>query len=174
MRVRQVGPDDWVVWRLLRQRSLIEDPQAFAASVDRWTGDQDVEQNWRARLAAPGACFVAEHGASPVGMAAIRPNDPSHPHLQGSREVPPSSGQAEDDGHQLISMWVAPAARGHGVGRALVGRVIAAAGGRPLWLRVMDGNATAVRLYQRCGFMLDDADPDAEGCRAMHRSRTGS
>ncbi len=150
MRVREVGPDDWVVWRLLRQRSLLEDPQAFAASVERWTGDQDREDNWRARLAAPGACFVAEHGAAPVGMVAIRPDD-------------------EGDGQQLISMWVAPSARGRGVGRALVGRVISAVAGKPLWLRVIDGNGTAIRLYQRCGFVLDDADPDAEGCRAMHR-----
>ena len=151
MRVREVGPDDWVVWRLLRQRSLTQDPQAFAASVENWTGDQDREENWRSRLAEPGACFVAEHGAAPVGMVAMRPND-------------------EDDGQQLISMWVVPAARGRGVGRALVGRVIAAAAGRPLWLRVLDGNATAIRLYERCGFVLDDADPDAEGCRAMHRT----
>ena len=151
MRVREVGPDDWVVWRLLRQRSLTQDPQAFAASVENWIGDQDREENWRSRLAEPGACFVAEHGAAPVGMVAMRPND-------------------EDDGQQLISMWVVPAARGRGVGRALVGRVIAAAAGRPLWLRVLDGNATAIRLYERCGFVLDDSDPDAEGCRAMHRT----
>jgi ribosomal protein S18 acetylase RimI-like enzyme len=149
MRVREVGPDDWVVWRLLRQRSLTEDPQAFASSVERWAGDRDSEENWRARLAEPGACFVAEHGSAPVGLVAIRPDEEGH-------------------GHQLISMWVAPAARGHGVGRALVGRVIAAAAGRPLWLRVLDGNATAIRLYERCGFVLDDSDPDAEGCRAMH------
>jgi RimJ/RimL family protein N-acetyltransferase len=149
MRVREVGPDDWVVWRLLRQRSLTEDPQAFAASVELWTGDQDREENWRSRLAEPGVRFVAEHGAAPVGLVAMRPND-------------------DDDGQQLISMWVAPSARGHGVGRALVGRVISAAAGRPLWLRVLDGNETAIRLYQRCGFVLDAADPDAEGCRAMH------
>jgi ribosomal protein S18 acetylase RimI-like enzyme len=156
MRVREIGPDDWVIWRLLRQRSLIEDPQAFAASVTRWTGEQDREESWRARLAAPGSCFVAEHGAgqagaAPVGMVGVVPND-------------------DDDGHQLISMWVAPAARGRGVGRALVGRVISAVAGQPLWLRVMDGNETAIRLYQRCGFVLDDGNPDGEGCRAMHRS----
>jgi ribosomal protein S18 acetylase RimI-like enzyme len=150
MRVREVGPDDWMVWRLLRQRSLLEDPQAFAASVERWTGDQDTEDNWRARLAAPGACFVAEHGAAPVGMVAIRPDD-------------------DGDGQQLISMWVTPSARGRGVGRALVGRVISEVAGKPLWLRVIDGNKTAIRLYQRCGFVLDDSDPDAEGCRAMRR-----
>lgn len=156
MRVREVGPDDWAVWRLLRQRSLVEDPQAFSASVERWTGDQDHEENWRARLAAPGACFVAEHGAAvgaaaPVGLVAMRPND-------------------DDDGQQLISMWVAPSARGRGGGRALVGRVISATAGRPLWLRVLDGNETAIRLYQRCGFVLDDGDLDAEGCLAMRRS----
>jgi ribosomal protein S18 acetylase RimI-like enzyme len=151
MRVREVGPDDWVIWRLLRQRSLVEDPQAFAASVERLTGDQDTEENWRARLARPGARFVAEHGAAPVGMVAVRPND-------------------GDDGQQLISMWVAPHARGHGVGRALVGRVVSAVAGKPLWLRVIDGNESAIRLYQRCGFVLDESDPDDEGCRAMHRS----
>ena len=156
MRVREVGPDDWVVWRLLRQRSLEDDPQAFAASVERWTGDQDREENWQSLLAGPGKYFVAEHGASqggaaPVGLVAMRPND-------------------DDDGQQLISMWVAPSARGRGVGRALVGRVISAAAGQPLWLRVLDGNETAVRLYQRCGFVLDDSDPDAEGCRVMRRS----
>ncbi len=151
MRVREVAPEDWVIWRLLRQRSLVEDPQAFAASVERWTGEQDREENWRSLLAGPGAFFVAEHGAAPVGMVAIRPDD-------------------DDDGQQLVSMWVAPAARGRGVGRALVGRVISASAGKPLWLRVIDGNQTAIRLYQRCGFVLDDGDPDAEGCRAMHRT----
>jgi GNAT superfamily N-acetyltransferase len=159
MRVREVGPDDWVVWRLLRQRSLIEDPQAFSSSAERWTGDRDTEENWRARLAEPGACFVAEHGAAPVGLVAMRPDDVGDPST--------GSGQGRQ---QLTSMWVVPSARGHGVGRALVGRVVAAAAGRPLWLRVLDGNATAIRLYQRCGFVLDDADPDAEGCRAMHRT----
>jgi ribosomal protein S18 acetylase RimI-like enzyme len=148
MRVRKIGPDDWVVWRLLRQRSLTEDPQAFAASVDRWTGDQDREENWRSRLAEPGSSFVAEHGAAPVGLVGMRPD-------------------SDDDGLQLTSMWVATSARGRGVGRALVGRVIAEAAGRPLWLRVLGGNETAIRLYQRCGFVLDDTDPDAEGCRAM-------
>lgn len=150
MRVREVGPDDWMVWRLLRQRSLQEDPQAFASSVQRWTGDQDTEDHWRARLAQPGACFVADHGIAPVGMVAMQPDH-------------------EGDGVQLSSMWVVPAARGRGVGRALVGRVIAEAAGRPLWLRVIDGNETAIRLYQRCGFVMDEADPDDEGCRAMRR-----
>jgi ribosomal protein S18 acetylase RimI-like enzyme len=149
MKVREVGPDDWPVWRLLRQRSLTEDPQAFAASTEHWTGDLDTEERWRARLTQPGACFVAEHGTAPVGMVAWRPRD--------------------DGGAELISMWVAPGVRGRGVGRALVGRVVAETAGRPLRLRVMDGNDDAIRLYQRCGFVLDACAADDEGCRVMHR-----
>ncbi len=150
MRVREVGPDDWVVWRLLRQRSLAEDPQAFSASAHESQRD-DHEEAWRDALAAPGhRFFVAEHGSAPVGMVAMRPDD-------------------EGDGQQLTSMWVAPSSRGRGVGRALIGRVVAEAAGRPLWLRVIDGNETAIRLYQRCGFVLEDGDADGEGCRAMRR-----
>lgn len=152
MQVRQVGPDDWETWRLLRQRSLSHDRQAFSASTQQWTGDRDTEQNWRDRLAAPGACFVAEHGRNPVGMVAIHPQD--------------------DGDQQLISMWVVPGVRGRGVGRALIGRVIAEAAGGPLHLRVMAANAEAVRLYQRCGFVLAGGEPDAEDCLLMrHRPR---
>ena len=84
MRVREVGPDDWVVWRLLRQRSLAEDPQAFASSVAASRqGSTTARRPGAARLAAPGRrFFVAEHGSAPVGMVAIRPDD-------------------EGDGHQL-------------------------------------------------------------------------
>ena len=153
MKVREVGPDDWVIWRLLRHRTLIEDRAAFAESVQLWTGDDDSKESWRARLSGPVRNFVAEHGAAPVGTISMRPDD-------------------DGEGQQLTSMWVVPSSRGRGVGRALVGRVVAEAAGRPLWLRVIDGNETAIRLYQRCGFVLDDADPDAEGCRAMRRSST--
>lgn len=148
MRVREIGPDDWVVWRLLRHRTLVEDRDAFAESVQPWTGDDDTEDAWRARLATPGRRFVAEHGSAPVGTVAVRPDE-------------------DGDSLQLTSMWVVPGVRGRGIGRALVGRVIATAGGRPLWLRVMNGNAGAIRLYERCGFVLEDGDPDSEGCRAM-------
>jgi RimJ/RimL family protein N-acetyltransferase len=33
----------------------------------------------------------------------------------------------------------------------------------------MDGNDDAIRLYQRCGFVLDACAADGEGCRGMHR-----
>lgn len=150
-RIVEIGPDDWRSWRQLRLRSLSEDPQAFASSTARWTGDLDSEARWRDRLAAPGACFVAFDASTPVGMAGATPGD--------------------DGSVQLVSMWVVPAARGRGIGSALVSAVIEwvreAAAGPAIGLRVMDGNQAASWLYQRSGFGFVTDAVDAEGCRAM-------
>jgi ribosomal protein S18 acetylase RimI-like enzyme len=146
--VRLVGPDDWADWRLLRQRSLSEDPDAFSSSTTMWTGDNDTEQRWRDRI-ADGPCFIAYDDGNPVGMVA---------------------GRVVDGVAELISMWVAPEARRRGIGRALIERVIDWSAGRPLGLRVMDGNQAAVTAYERHGFVLQDGT-DAEGCRRMLRPR---
>ena len=160
--IREACPDDWAVWRELRLRSLHEDPQAFASSVTAWTGVRDTEANWRERLASDGVCLIAYVDDHPVGMA---------------------GGMPVADGIELISMWVAPEARGKGAGRALVDGVLAWAAHQganaPLQqgsdspsirLRVMDGNGSAIVLYEECGFVLEPGCPDAEGCRAMTHS----
>ena len=142
--IRHVGPDDWTDWRMMRQRSLTEDPQAFSSSTAMWTGDNDTEARWRERL-ADGPCFIAYDGERPIGMVA---------------------GRIVDNRAELISMWVGAEARRRGVGRALIQTVIAWANGRPLRLRVMDGNAAAVDAYAQQGFVLQDGCDD-EGCRLM-------
>lgn len=152
VRIRAVGPDDWADWRLMRHRSLTEDRDAFSSSTAMWTGDRDTEANWRTRLGAPGACFVAYEGAVPVGMVGAQP--------------------VEDGGVALISMWVAGEARGHGTGGRLIDAVIAWSGDRPLSLRVMDGNGAAVRAYESRGFVLESACADGEGCLSMTRPGT--
>lgn len=56
---------------------------------------------------------------------------------------------------ELISMWVAPTARGRGVGAALVLDVeqwARSVGAQVLRLDVADGNRAASRLYRRNGF----------------------
>ena len=74
--------------------------------------------------------------------------------------------------HELLGMWVAPAARGTGVADRLVDAVARHAGaGAPLHLRVMAGNDVGVRFYTRCGFVVTDPEPDAEGCLSMIRAR---
>jgi ribosomal protein S18 acetylase RimI-like enzyme len=56
---------------------------------------------------------------------------------------------------RLAAMGVAPEARGQGVGRWLMERLIEEAcgrGERAMTLEVIEQNAAAVRLYERCGF----------------------
>ena len=144
--VRLADPDDWAHWRELRQRSLTEDPDAFSSSTAMWTGANDTEERWRARI-SDGPCFLAYDEKQPVGMVAGRVVD----------------GRAE-----LISMWVAPEARRRGIGHALIKCVVEWAAGLPLSLRVMDGNVPAVTAYERGGFVLQDG-VDHEGCRRMLR-----
>lgn len=146
--VRQVGPDDWRDWRLLRQRSLSEDPSAFSSSTTAWTGPNDTEKRWRSRL-ADGACFIAYTDATPIGMVA---------------------GMTGADGaNQLISMWVAPGARRQGIGARLIDSVIAWNGDGPLSLRVIDGNSAAILAYEDRDFVMLDGVADNEGCRTMLR-----
>ena len=57
----------------------------------------------------------------------------------------------------LISMWVAPKSRGQGLGRRLVTAVVdwATVSEKPeLSLLVIEGNAAAIALYEKCGFVL--------------------
>lgn len=153
--IRVLTPDDWSVWRHLRLAALGEAPHAFASRLADWTGDADAEERWRGRLAIPGShnavAMLDGHG---VGMASGVPT--SHP---GTVEI--------------ISMWVAPDARGRGVGDALVGDVerwARSEGARALRLCVAEGNPEAEALYRRHGFRftgeLGDVMPDG-----VHRER---
>lgn len=59
---------------------------------------------------------------------------------------------------EIKGLAVAPAARRHGVGRALLHAAIAAAreaGARRLTLRVLSANAPAQALYAACGFEVE-------------------
>jgi ribosomal protein S18 acetylase RimI-like enzyme len=95
------------------------------------------------------------------------------------------SGMVPDRGGtvELISMWVAPFARGRGVGDALVGAVIRWAedcGARRVALRVAEGNDHATALYRRHGFvdhaLVEGSSADGPDERKMVREtdrRTG-
>jgi GNAT superfamily N-acetyltransferase len=134
--LRVLTPDDWRVWRALRLRALGTDPGAFGSRLADWQGEGDREERWRGRLAHPGSLnLVAELGGVGVGMA---------------------SGIPGEDVPELISMWVAPEARGRGVGDALVAAIVAWAvdrGAVALGLAVVADNEPAVRLYVRHGFV---------------------
>ena len=81
--------------------------------------------------------FVAVHDGEDVGI--VRCASDEHQH----------------DTAWLMSMWVAPEARGQGVGNALIDAVIAharASGAIRLLLDVGDHNQQAIALYARKGF----------------------
>ena len=62
--------------------------------------------------------------------------------------------RAADEG-EILNLGVTPARRGHGVGRALVERVLAllaASDVRAVYLEVRESNAVARRLYRSLGF----------------------
>ena len=91
--------------------------------------------------------MIASLDGTPVGMAGGFPE--------------------EESGAELVSMWIAPAGRGKGVGDALIAAVGAWAhgiGATVLKLSVADGNDPAHKLYLRNGFAdtdeLGDLMPD--------------
>jgi GNAT superfamily N-acetyltransferase len=79
---------------------------------------------------------VAEAGGEVIGTVGAGPSD--------------VTGTAA-----LTALWVAPAARGRGVGEALVNAVFEwakAAGCEQVMLWVVEGNSAAESLYRRTGF----------------------
>jgi ribosomal protein S18 acetylase RimI-like enzyme len=146
LHLRLLTADHWPVWRSLRLAALAESPGAFGSRLADWLGEGDREDRWRARLSISGSRnVVAELRGEPAGMASGVPLAP-FPHGR-----PPH----EPGAVELISLWVAPSARGRGVADALVEDIAAWATGLrspAVWLSVRESNAPAIALYRRRGF----------------------
>ncbi|WP_416563063.1 GNAT family N-acetyltransferase [Nocardia testacea] len=128
--VRQLEVADWAVFRHIRLRSLADAPHAFGSTLD--TARRRAERDWRALLVGR-TQFLAVVADTAVGTV----------------------GVTGDDGEfHLISMWVAPEARGTGVADLLLHAVLehAGVGGGRIRLEVTEGNIAAERLYLRHGF----------------------
>jgi ribosomal protein S18 acetylase RimI-like enzyme len=134
--LRTLGTDDWVVWRELRLEALREAPGAFSSTLAQWQGAGDTETRWRALLSTVALNVVADLDGKSAGMV--------------------SATAADRDGTvELISMWVAPFARGRGVGDSLIAAVVEWALERTaarISLAVVESNERAVALYRRHGF----------------------
>lgn len=135
--VRRVRPDEWEALRDLRLRALATDPDAFGDTHERAMTDDDA--TWRARADRPdGIAFVAVTRAGKmVGMAGGGPA----PHRA--------------DVAAVYGMWVAPEARGHGLGARLLSAVedwARSAHYEVIGLGVTTTNGPAIRLYERCGY----------------------
>jgi len=158
--VREFGPDDWKLFRDIRLRALADAPYAFGSTFDEERAQPELW--WRERLArGPDvAGFSALETERWIGIARV---------FVGREEEPSVAN--------LVSMWVDPAFRGRGVGRALVERVFEWArehGATRVDLWVTETNEPAIRLYESCGFVRGEgrqplpSDPSL-GEVAMHR-----
>ena len=141
LELRRIDPDDWATWRAVRLAALAEAPEAFGSRLADWMDAP--EERWRDRLTGDWHNLVAVLDGSPVGMAS---------------GLLPAEGPVH-----VLSMWVAPSARGHGVGDALIDTIVAWAAERrpgPVILSVRTANAAAIALYERHGFVdSGPADP---------------
>ncbi len=145
-----IGPDDWEIWRRLRREALTEAPAAFGSTIAEWSGSRDTETRWRARLTDVPFNAVVRWRDVPAGMV---------------------GGYVDDTGAvELISLWVAPFARGRGLGDAAVSAVVDWAGGRDIGLSVKADNRAAIQLYQRHGFADTGGSPDDASERRMLRA----
>lgn len=135
----RITADEWRAWRDLRLEALREAPYAFGSTLAEWQGAGDTETRWRARLADVPFNLVAYLDGTAAGIAS-------------------GTAVTADGIVELISMWVAPFARGRGVGDALVTGVVQWARdshAKHISLAVVPGNTHAIALYRRHGFCAD-------------------
>jgi GNAT superfamily N-acetyltransferase len=116
---------------------------AFGSTLAReegFTDDVWCERAQRGSSGVDNVTFVAERDGQWLGIVTGLARDP---------EVP------DDPRPGLVAMFVAPEARGHGLGAALADSVVdwargRRAGGLTLWVTAT--NMPAIALYDRCGF----------------------
>jgi GNAT superfamily N-acetyltransferase len=160
-RIRRIGPDDGLILRDLRLRSLADAPEAFGQRIDEARGRPTVEWHESARQSSHGdgrTWLLAEREGDAVGL------------VQGRRRRPSTL--------LLFSMWVDPSARRQSVGLRLIKSLEEWAGGwdaRDTVLWAYGGNVAAIRFYRDLGFDALRDGPDAEagarfGALAMRRA----
>jgi len=135
VQIREVAADSWQAMRDVRLAALRDAPDAFASTYEREAAF--AEADWQRRIAGGGnfLAYAPDLGAAPAGIV-------------GGFETGPGT-------IELVSLWVRPQARGHGIGQALVQAVIGWARARGIsrvHLWVAENNDHARLLYERCGF----------------------
>jgi GNAT superfamily N-acetyltransferase len=151
--LQRISSGEWRLWREVRLQALADAPYAFGSTLADWQDDGDTEQRWRTRLDDVAFNLVAVAEGRPVAQVSGTTSD--------------ERGDVE-----LISMWVAPSARGAGLGDQLVAAVVdwaAGQGAGRVTLSVKRSNAHAIALYERTGFVPSDEPADEPDERRMIR-----
>lgn len=149
MILRELRPGDADDYRPLRLEALRDAPSAFASSFEEESARDPALTRERLRPGPDGATFGAFLAGRMVGTSALF----RLPRLKERHKA------------YLVGMYVAPAARRTGVGRALVAAVLdrarAMSGLRQVLLGVEAGNAPARALYEAFGFEAFGYERDA-------------
>ena len=148
--IRRVTPDDGPAVKAVRLRALAADPTSFASTFEREAAYGDAEWvEWASADAAGDetTTLLARRDDEPVGIDAAYRNE-------------------RDPGlFHVVAMWVAPEARGRGVGRFLLETLeawIADCGGTTAELMVAESSLPARRLYESAGYRPDGATKMSE------------
>jgi GNAT superfamily N-acetyltransferase len=154
--VRTFMPDEWLVYKELRLRSLEDTPNAFGSTLALELLRADTEWTERVRIAGTSGkdcALFAQLARVPSGLVLAKA-DASDPHTVN-----------------LFQMWVAPEARDRGLGGALLNAAIDWArhyGAHFTKLGVTWGDTPAVRLYRRAGFReMGATEPLREGSEVL-------
>jgi GNAT superfamily N-acetyltransferase len=138
-RIERLRPGEGHRWRCIRLKALEEAPYAFGttyAEASQWSAAR-----WEAQV-VEFATFVAVLEGRDVGVA------------RGAEHH-------RSDVRELIGMWVDPTVRRQGIASQLIDSVAvwaSAAGAALLVLDVVAGNARAIALYDRVGFVPFDGE----------------
>lgn len=131
--IAALGPGDWDDVARIYAEGIATRLATFETEVPSW-------QAWdRAHL--PGHRFMAREDGRAAGWAALAP--------VSSRCV--YAGVAE------VSVYVAAAARGRGVGTALLSALVASSETGGVWTLeagILPENEASVRMHERCGFRV--------------------
>jgi ribosomal protein S18 acetylase RimI-like enzyme len=147
--IRRLTPADASAYRALMLEAYAQHPAAFTSSAEE-RGALPL-QWWESRLdAAP--------DASTVVLGAFQGS-----HLAGAAGIEFETRTKARHKSTLFGMMVPEAARGVGIGQALVEATLALARARDgvllVNLTVSEGNTRAQALYERCGFVTFGVEP---------------
>jgi L-amino acid N-acyltransferase YncA len=133
MELRELRREDWPAVKAIYEQGIAGGDATFETEASSW-------EDWN-RSHLEGHRLVALQEGELVGWAALAP----------------VSGRCVYEGVTEDSVYVADAAQGRGVGRALLDELIAGAERDGIWTieaGIFPENQASLRLHRRCGFRV--------------------